>query len=251
VRAGTRLLLAAALLPALSGCAAGPSWESLLAQPSPPAAPSQAATQQPVRPADPGLSALIATLPRTTEVLSRPDGGVLAVQASRTEKGSPQSLLVLQQRGGWLRVALPGRPHGRSGWVRAAAVEVSATDWRLEVSLSQRRLTVSRGGLVYGEHPVAVGAASTPTPTGLFFVTDLLRPPQSGGAYGPYAFGLSAFSDVVTSFGGGRGQIGLHGTNAPASIGTAASSGCLRIDNDTVTALAEQLPLGTPVEIRA
>jgi lipoprotein-anchoring transpeptidase ErfK/SrfK len=246
-----RLLVTAALLLALTGCAAGPSWDDLMAQTSPAASPSAVATQQAARPADPALSTLIATLTRRTDVLTRPGGGVLAVQPARTEKGAPQSLLVREQRGAWLRVALPGRPNGRSGWVRAAAVELSATDWRVEVSLAQRRLTVSRGGMVYGEHPVAVGKPSTPTPTGLFFLTDLLRPPQSGGAYGPYAFGLSAFSEVVTSFGGGRGQIGLHGTDAPASIGTAASSGCLRIDNETVTALAAQLPLGTPVEIRA
>jgi lipoprotein-anchoring transpeptidase ErfK/SrfK len=82
-------------------------------------------------------------------------------------------------------------------------------------------------------------------------------PPRAGGggavdragAYGPYAFGLSAHSNVLYSFGGGPGQIGLHGTNNPASLGTNASHGCIRISNAGITKLARLLPLGTPVTI--
>jgi lipoprotein-anchoring transpeptidase ErfK/SrfK len=79
------------------------------------------------------------------------------------------------------------------------------------------------------------------------YLTELLAPTNQG--YGPYAFGVSAFSDAVTSFGGGPGQIGLHGTDDTASIGTAASHGCIRLSNEDITTLAGILPLGTPITI--
>ncbi len=86
-----------------------------------------------------------------------------------------------------------------------------------------------------------------PNPLGLFYLTELLAPTNSG--YGPYAYGLSAFSDVLTSFGGGPGQIGLHGTADAASIGHSVSHGCIRLTNTDITTLAKLLPLGTPVHI--
>jgi lipoprotein-anchoring transpeptidase ErfK/SrfK len=100
---------------------------------------------------------------------------------------------------------------------------------------------------VVREYPVATGTGGTPTPHGSFYLTELLAPSNPG--YGPYAFGLSAFSDVLSSFGGGPGQIGLHGTDDAASIGNAASHGCVRMTNDDITALARLLPLGTPITI--
>jgi len=94
---------------------------------------------------------------------------------------------------------------------------------------------------------VATGTGGTPTPHGHFYLTELLAPTNAG--YGPYAFGLSAFSDVLSSFGGGPGQIGLHGTDDAASIGKAASHGCIRLANPDITELAQLLPLGTPITI--
>lgn len=226
----------------LSAPAAAPSRTAAVAEAAPVAdAPADA----------PAGAALIATLRGRTDVRTRPGGPLLVRQGERTEEGTRMRLLVLEDAGDWLQVGLPGRPNGRSGWVRAGAVDLSATDWRLKVSLSQRTLEVVRGLMTVSTHPVAVGRGGTPTPTGTYWVTDLLQPPDPAGPYGPYAFGLSAYSDVVTSFGGGQGQIGLHGTDAPASIGTAASSGCLRLANDVVRALVRDLPLGTPVEVSA
>jgi lipoprotein-anchoring transpeptidase ErfK/SrfK len=78
-------------------------------------------------------------------------------------------------------------------------------------------------------------------------VTDKLDTGEPAGPYGPYALGLSAYSEVLTEFAGGDGQVGIHGTNVPSSIGEAASRGCLRVPNDVVERLARILPLGTPV----
>jgi lipoprotein-anchoring transpeptidase ErfK/SrfK len=67
--------------------------------------------------------------------------------------------------------------------------------------------------------------------------------------YGPYAFGTSAFSNTYYHFGGGPGEIGLHGTNYPQGLGSKVSHGCIRVSNATIRRLAKLLPLGTPVVI--
>ena len=44
-------------------------------------------------------------------------------------------------------------------------------------------------------------------------------------------------------------HIGIHGTNNPASIGKAASKGCIRMYNADVEALYDMVEIGTPVSI--
>jgi lipoprotein-anchoring transpeptidase ErfK/SrfK len=172
----------------------------------------------------------------------------------RTVDGSrlPVVLLVLARRdGGWLKVSLPVRPNHASAWVRAAAVRLARDPYRVEVQLGRHRLLVYEHDRVLLRAPIGVGRAVSPTPTGRYFLADLLRPPDPNGFYGPYAFGLSAYSPVYTSFAGGDGQIGIHGTNAPGALGTDVSHGCIRVRNAVIERLARQLPLGTPVRIRA
>ena len=98
--------------------------------------------------------------------------------------------------------------------------------------------------------PVGIGHQATPTPTGSFYVTVKLRPPQISAVYGAWALGLSGYSDVLEQFGTGDGQIALHGTADPSDLGREVSSGCVRLDNEAITILARMLPLGTPVTIR-
>ena len=96
---------------------------------------------------------------------------------------------------------------------------------------------------------MAVGTGSTPTPTGNYFVDGTVRVTDPTGPYGAYQMSVAAFSDVHYSFGGGIGQIALHGTNNPALLGTPASNGCVRMTNDDITLLANSAPPGTPVTI--
>ncbi len=98
---------------------------------------------------------------------------------------------------------------------------------------------------------IADGAAATPTPVGRFFITELLRQPARHGLYGPWAFGLSAHSAVLAHWGGGDGQVGIHGTDEPQLIGRSISHGCIRLRNRDIARLARVLPLGTPVDIVA
>jgi lipoprotein-anchoring transpeptidase ErfK/SrfK len=133
--------------------------------------------------------------------------------------------------------------------VRADQVQLERLDHRVTIDLAARQLTVWVDDQVQRVVDVAVGSAENPTPTGSFFVVDKLDTTNDAGAYGPYAFGLSAHSDTLTEFAGGDGQIGIHGTNDPSSIGRAVSHGCVRLPNDAITQLAAELPLGTPVVI--
>jgi lipoprotein-anchoring transpeptidase ErfK/SrfK len=117
----------------------------------------------------------------------------------------------------------------------------------LQASTEQNTVSVYKNGNLIKTYAAATGTGGTPTPHGSFYITELLEPTNSG--HGPYAFGLSAFSDVLTSFGGGPGQIGPHGTEDAGSIGHAASHGRIRLANPDITELAALLPLGTPVTI--
>lgn len=159
--------------------------------------------------------------------------------------------LVERQRQDWLEVLLPVRPNGTTGWVRATDVRLVPTRFRIEVDLSEHRLRVFDGERVFMEDTVAVGRPETPTPVGSFYIRVLLKAPDPNTVYGPYAYGLSSHSEVLTEFNGGDGEIGIHGNNDPSVLGTDVSAGCIRMDNDKITRLASLLPLGTPVEIRA
>lgn len=167
----------------------------------------------------------------------------------------PLSMLVVDETPTWVKVLLPVRPNGSSGWVRSADVDLTTTPYRIQVDLSQHKITVWNGNDLFLEEPVAVGASGrTPTTAGLFYTTQLIPTvPEDRAAYGPYAFALSGFSEVYYSFGsGGTGVLGIHGTSDTSSLGKDVSNGCIRMSNDGVTKLAKALPFaGVPVEIKA
>jgi lipoprotein-anchoring transpeptidase ErfK/SrfK len=98
--------------------------------------------------------------------------------------------------------------------------------------------------------PVAVGAASTPTPTGHFFVNERYVLDDPNGAFGAAALGLSAHSTVLPEWAEG-GPIALHGTNEPWLIGSAVSHGCVRLRNGDIERVLQLSPAGTPVIIAA
>jgi len=152
-----------------------------------------------------------------------------------------------------VEVYLPVRPNGSSGWVDADDVTVTAVPYKIEVGITAHRLQVFRDDEVILDAPVGVGRGEVPTPGGIYYLKELLAPPNPGGAYGPYAYGLSGFSNVLQSFNGGTGVIGIHGTNEPEKVGTDVSHGCIRLENSNIVRMVEEigLPLGTPVEIQA
>lgn len=151
----------------------------------------------------------------------------------------------------WLRVRLPGRPNGRSGWIVAHLTRYAQTPWRVQVATDRRRVTVLHAGRTARTFRAIVGTSWTPTPHGRFFVEESVRlNPSLVGA--PYALALSARSDVLDQFAGGPGQIALHGLgNVGGVLGTAASHGCIRLNLAAISWLAARIGPGTPVTISA
>lgn len=219
---------------------------------STPTATPTAETEQPAQP----LAEIHAPVESTVAAVVGTDIGVSAEAGGAPTQtltnpqpsGAPLVFLVVAQDGEWLQVQLAQRPNGSTGWVRADAVELSTTPYALVVTTSTNTLDLYESGELRKSFPVATGTGGTPTPVGHFALTELLAPTNSG--YGPYAYGTTAFSDALNSFGGGPGQIGVHGTDDAASIGTDASHGCVRMENAAITELAKLLPLGTPIQVR-
>ncbi len=199
-----------------------------------------------------GVSRVAHAVNRRLAVYARPGAkrpNVLLPNPTRL--GVARVLLVHSQRKKWIRLYMPTRPDGRTGWVRRRAVRVLRNPYRIVIHLRTHRLALWRGDGRVFRTAIVTGAGPTPTPRGVFFVTELLKPPDPNGAYGPFSFGISAHSRVLKRFAGGNGQVGIHGTNQPWLIGRSVSHGCIRVNNSVIRRLAHILPLGTPVWIRA
>ena len=201
-------------------------------------------------PAPSNTSALVARSSTDLAVFTRPgDPTPVQILPATTEFGSARALLIDGDDGGWLRVLLPTRPNGSTGWIRRADVELRRVDEAIEVDLSARTLRLLVDGRVLVTTPVAIGTPDHPTPTGRFYVIDKLATGDPDDTYGPIAFGLSGHSLELGEFAGGDGQIGIHVTNDPATIGQAVSHGSIRVRNDVILQLADLVPLGAPVVI--
>lgn len=229
---------------ALAGALLSAAFVLLSAVPAGAVAPSQA----------------VATLRAGHAIYAAPGGRRQAnISAQRPITGEATTLPVLATRhvasGTWLEVRLPGRllpgaPNGRTGWIKAAQTRLWAIPWHIAVSLHQRVARIYNGGRLLKTWKVVVGAPSTPTPSGQFFVEENVAEPSSfPGA--PYALATSARSEVLTEFDGGPGQVALHGVGGGlgGTPGTAESHGCVRFTTADITWLAARIYPGTPVTI--
>jgi len=170
--------------------------------------------------------------------------------------GGPHVLLVLGSRlykgKAWLRVALPNRPNGSSGWIREDFVRLSKTPWRITINRAAHTVTVYRDGRKQRSFMAVIGKAATPTPRGLYAIYEKLPQPDPKGFLGPWALHLTAFSDVLFNYGGGPGRVAIHGrdgTSLADPLGSSASHGCVRVDDVNILWMARVIPLGTPVLI--
>jgi lipoprotein-anchoring transpeptidase ErfK/SrfK len=171
---------------------------------------------------------------------------------AKTYYGLPTTLLVTKQQPGWLQALLPIQPNGATGWVRDTDVTLSQTTMHVQVSLSSRYLVLYDGASKVFDTGVGIGKDQTPTPLGVFYVTDPVDlTTRPNGAYGAYALGLSGFSDVLKSFDGGPPQIAVHGDTVAADVGQKVSNGCIRVPNQAIVEIAKRVPLGTPVIVTA
>lgn len=186
------------------------------------------------------------------EARSSPDdtAPVVATFANPNARGGPTVFQVVGPTvDGWVEALLPVRPNGTSGWIRVDDVELTHNPYRIDIDVAGFVLKITRDREIIMTTTISIGTGETPTPLGDFYLTELLRPPDPAGIYGPYAYGLSGFSDTLSSFNGGPGIIGIHGTNQPELLGTNVSHGCVRVDNAVIEQMTTFLPLGTPVSI--
>jgi lipoprotein-anchoring transpeptidase ErfK/SrfK len=169
-----------------------------------------------------------------------------------TEDGLPEIYVVLRSRRDdrerrWLKIRVPGRPNGRTGWVREGQLSsLKTVRTHLTVDRDRLKATLRKRGKVIWTSRVGVGAPGTPTPGGRFWIRERLR--GDGAVYGPWAFGTSAYSGLSDWPGGG--VIGIHGTNQPGLIPGRPSHGCIRVPNGKISRLAKLMPVGTPVRIK-
>jgi lipoprotein-anchoring transpeptidase ErfK/SrfK len=158
-------------------------------------------------------------------------------------------VLEVSGNGRYGRVPIPYSGTRRTGWIRLRGLSRSHTPYAVRADLSAHRLTVTKSGRILFRMRMATGAPRSPTPAGLYFVTDRI-PFDQRGPLGAFAFGISGIQTHLPPGWGGGNQLAIHGTNNPASIGRSASAGCLRVSRASLERLKPILLLGTPVVIR-
>lgn len=132
------------------------------------------------------------------------------------------------------------------------------------IKKSAFRLYLLTDGDVVNSWPVALGknagqkqkSGDMKTPDGSFPIDEVFDASywthdfgdgkgEIEGAYGPYFISL----DTSRLSGGAWDGIGIHGTHDPASIGTRASEGCIRMHNEDLLALKKYIGVGMQVTI--
>ena len=139
-----------------------------------------------------------------------------------------------------LAVVLPG-----GGQTNAAQMEIV-------INLPAFSLYLYRDGVVVETYPIGIGSTVNPSQLGTTAIINEVHFPTY---YPPdwYRKGLEPIppgpdNPVGTRWLGlGFKGYGIHGTNQPWTIGTAASAGCIRMNNADVEALAELVGVGVPV----
>ena len=127
----------------------------------------------------------------------------------------------------------------------------------VDIDLSEYTLTLLRGGTPTRSYPIAKGQPRYPTPTGSLRVTDKQVDPAWMPPDSPWAAELDTIpagpgNPLGTRWiGTSRTAIGIHGTSAEGSIGTAASHGCIRMRIADVEQLFRHVRIGTPIRIHA
>ena len=121
---------------------------------------------------------------------------------------------------------------------------------KIIVNLPSCTLEYYENNKLIREYSVAIGKPSTPTPLGSFYIMEkeidpCWYPPSSNGHVvtsgpdNPLGYRWMEF----------EGNYGIHGTNAPWSIGSVISNGCIRMHEEDVEELFPQIKYNTPVYI--
>ncbi len=204
----------------------------------------------------PGVITYYGFVEEPVRVRSTPSyrGRVVEHLATSTADGTSMVVEAIAEttapRDQWLEIHMPVLPNSRTGWIPRSVLSqlIPVRTW-LVINTEHLRATLVDSGRTVFSAPIGIGAASTPTPHGQFYVIDRLDDLGYGGQYGPLAFGTSAKSPVLTDWPGG-GVVGVHGTNEPQLIPGHPSHGCVRMRDQDILRLGRLMPVGTPVTIQ-
>ncbi len=131
----------------------------------------------------------------------------------------------------------------------------SRTPTVVTVAHDARRVRVFQRGKVVKQYTVAVGDPQFPTPRGRFAVQSKQKNPAwnvptsawAGSLAGKTIPGGAPTNPLVARWIGFSGSVGFHGTREAASLGQAASHGCVRMAPSDVIDLFDRVQVGTPV----
>jgi L,D-transpeptidase ErfK/SrfK len=133
--------------------------------------------------------------------------------------------------------------------VPVASAEKEMGAYQIVINLPSRTLQLYSGNTISKEYSVAIGKAATPTPVGNFYIIDKERNPVwippgrdyvvLSGPDNPLGYRWMEFLPLY----------GIHGTNAPWTIGMAVSNGCVRMREEDAEELFEIVRSGTPINI--
>lgn len=149
----------------------------------------------------------------------------------------------------WVKIRIPGRPNGRTGWVtRGSLGAYRQNAHHLTIDRKNFKATLRRRGQVIWQASVGVGKKGTITPSGRFYVREKFRF-KNRPVYGSRAIGTSAYAPTLSDWPGG-GVVGIHGTDQPEILPGRVSHGCVRIRNHQIIQLYKRIPIGTPILIQ-
>ncbi|NMA95145.1 MAG: L,D-transpeptidase family protein [Clostridiales bacterium] len=114
---------------------------------------------------------------------------------------------------------------------------IDEDEYNIMIDITQSALYLFKGDELIKTYTVAHGKAGSPSPVGIWRITNKAR--NWGSGFGSRWMGLNV----------PWGRYGIHGTNRPGSIGSMASAGCFRMHNKDVEELYEKVPSGAIVVV--
>ncbi len=194
----------------------------------------------------------VASLRRTVRLLDAPGGRPKLSIGPKTEFDSARVVSIVKRRGEWVAVLVPELENGEIGWIREDKLSNYGTvGWAIHVDLSKRHIVVKKDGKRVRALRVGIGRADHPTPTGRYAVTDKLRVNQPGSPYGCCVVALTGHQTKLPPGWPGGDRLAIHATRDLSGLGKPVSLGCMRTHPRDARWMLSQIPLGTPVFVRA
>ena len=119
----------------------------------------------------------------------------------------------------------------------------------IQINVDNKELDYYEQGRLVSTYPIAVGKYHSPTPIGNFYIYEKSQRTawrNTNGSTIPYNSPANPMLGIYAGFVIQDGlPVGIHATNKPSTIGTAASGGCVRLHLADMQELYDKLTIGT------